>query len=111
LNTEIPPAITSTIPRRRLGRDLAVKPAARATSTAKAASSTELSRARARLLGTAARPRLLPIGSEDYAERNESYGLTTILKRHVSIVDREVIFDYVAKSGDDKGRLSHHDRG
>jgi DNA topoisomerase IB len=39
------------------------------------------------------------IGSEDYAERNESYGLTTMLKRHVSIADEEVIFDYVAKSG------------
>ncbi len=39
------------------------------------------------------------IGSEDYAERNESYGLTTMLKRHVSIAEREVIFDYVAKSG------------
>ncbi len=39
------------------------------------------------------------IGSEDYAERNESYGLTTMLKRHVSIAEDEVIFDYVAKSG------------
>ncbi len=39
------------------------------------------------------------IGSEDYAERNESYGLTTMLKRHVSIADGEVIFDYIAKSG------------
>ena len=29
------------------------------------------------------------IGSEDYAERNESYGLTTMLKRHVSIADEE----------------------
>ena len=39
------------------------------------------------------------IGSEGYAERNESYGLTTMLKRHVSIADGEVIFDYIAKSG------------
>jgi DNA topoisomerase-1 len=39
------------------------------------------------------------IGSEDYAEHNESYGLTTMLRRHVSIGEGEVIFDYKAKSG------------
>jgi DNA topoisomerase I len=39
------------------------------------------------------------IGSEDYAERNESYGLTTMLKRHVSIEGEEVVFDFPAKSG------------
>jgi DNA topoisomerase IB len=39
------------------------------------------------------------IGSEDYAERNESYGLTTMLKRHVSVRDGVLVFDYVAKSG------------
>jgi DNA topoisomerase I len=86
--------------RRRLDRDLAVTPTARATSTAKAASSAELSRERV----LACSVRLLDlgffrIGSEDYAERNESYGLTTMLKRHVSIAGEEVIFDYVAKSG------------
>jgi len=39
------------------------------------------------------------IGSEDYAERNESYGLATMLKRHVRIDGDEVIFDYNGKSG------------
>lgn len=39
------------------------------------------------------------IGSEDYAERNESYGLTTMLRGHVSVGKREVIFDFPAKSG------------
>jgi DNA topoisomerase I len=39
------------------------------------------------------------IGSEDYAERNESYGLTTMLREHVTVGDREVIFDFPAKSG------------
>ncbi len=39
------------------------------------------------------------IGSEDYAERNESYGLTTMLRRHVTIADSEVVFDFPAKSG------------
>ena len=39
------------------------------------------------------------IGSEDYAERNESYGLATMLKRHVRVERDEVVFDYPAKSG------------
>jgi DNA topoisomerase-1 len=39
------------------------------------------------------------IGSEDYAERNESYGLTTMLASHVSLRDGTVLFDYTAKSG------------
>jgi DNA topoisomerase I len=39
------------------------------------------------------------IGSEDYAERNESYGLTTVLRDHVRILDSEVVFDFPAKSG------------
>ena len=39
------------------------------------------------------------IGSDHYAERNESYGLTTVLRDHVTIVDSEVVFDFPAKSG------------
>jgi DNA topoisomerase IB len=39
------------------------------------------------------------IGSEDYAERNESYGLATMLKAHVTVSGGEVTFDYPAKSG------------
>jgi DNA topoisomerase I len=39
------------------------------------------------------------IGSEDYAERNESYGLTTMLREHVALVEDELIFDCPAKSG------------
>jgi DNA topoisomerase IB len=39
------------------------------------------------------------IGSEDYAERNESYGLTTMLRKHVTVGQRELIFDFPAKSG------------
>lgn len=39
------------------------------------------------------------IGSEGYVEENQSYGLATIQKRHVSIKDSEVIFDYRSKSG------------
>jgi len=40
------------------------------------------------------------IGSEDYAERNESYGLATVRKEHVSLGDGfELSFDFPAKSG------------
>jgi DNA topoisomerase-1 len=39
------------------------------------------------------------IGSEDYAERNESYGLTTMLRKHVTVGTRELVFDFPAKSG------------
>ncbi len=39
------------------------------------------------------------IGSDDYAERNESFGLTTMLRKHVAIDERELVFDFPAKSG------------
>ena len=39
------------------------------------------------------------IGSEDYVEQNDSYGLATILKSHVTIAATGVRFDYVSKSG------------
>jgi DNA topoisomerase-1 len=39
------------------------------------------------------------IGSEDYAERNSSYGLTTMLREHVTISGDELVFDFPAKSG------------
>jgi DNA topoisomerase-1 len=39
------------------------------------------------------------IGGEEYAESNESYGVATILREHVSVSDGEVVFDFPAKSG------------
>ena len=40
------------------------------------------------------------IGSEEYAEENDSFGLATMRKRHVTIEDGGVmVFDYPAKSG------------
>ncbi len=39
------------------------------------------------------------IGGEEYAETNESYGIATILREHVSVSDGEVVFDFPAKSG------------
>jgi DNA topoisomerase IB len=42
------------------------------------------------------------IGGEAYAEANNSYGLATIQKEHVSIENGSVIFNYVAKSGQER---------
>jgi DNA topoisomerase-1 len=39
------------------------------------------------------------IGSEDYAEENETYGLATMRKRHVTVTGETVVFDYEAKGG------------
>jgi DNA topoisomerase-1 len=39
------------------------------------------------------------IGSEDYAEENETYGVATMQRRHVTVSDDEVTFDYEAKGG------------
>ena len=39
------------------------------------------------------------IGSEDYAEENETYGLATMRKRHVTVEGDTVTFDYEAKGG------------
>jgi hypothetical protein len=39
------------------------------------------------------------IGSEDYAENNSSYGLTTMLREHVAVSGDELVFDFPAKSG------------
>jgi DNA topoisomerase IB len=39
------------------------------------------------------------IGSEDYAVTNESYGLATMRKEHVTLDGETMVFDYPAKSG------------
>lgn len=39
------------------------------------------------------------IGSENYAEENDSYGLATMLREHVTVREDVVVFDYPAKSG------------
>jgi DNA topoisomerase IB len=39
------------------------------------------------------------IGTEGYAEENQTYGLATIRKSHVKIQGDEIVFDYTAKSG------------
>jgi DNA topoisomerase I len=39
------------------------------------------------------------VGGEEYAETNESYGLATIQRQHVSVQGEEMVFDFPAKSG------------
>jgi DNA topoisomerase I len=39
------------------------------------------------------------IGTEGYAEENQTYGLATMRKKHVRIDGDEITFDYTAKSG------------
>jgi DNA topoisomerase I len=39
------------------------------------------------------------VGGEDYAVRNETYGLATMKKRHVRLRGEVLLFDYPAKSG------------
>jgi DNA topoisomerase I len=39
------------------------------------------------------------VGGEEYAEANESYGVATVLREHVSIEGEELVFDFPAKSG------------
>jgi DNA topoisomerase IB len=39
------------------------------------------------------------IGSEDYAEENDTYGIATIRKRHVTLDGDAVVFDYESKNG------------
>ena len=40
------------------------------------------------------------IGGEQYASENQTYGLATLLKTHVTLTrDREIVFDYLGKSG------------
>lgn len=39
------------------------------------------------------------VGSEGYAEQNETYGLATMLKRHVQVDGDSIAFDFTAKGG------------
>ena len=39
------------------------------------------------------------VGGEEYAEENESYGLATLLREHVTVSAEEMTFDFPAKSG------------
>src|SRR5690349_22719398 len=42
---------------------------------------------------------LIRIGNDDYARQNNSYGLTTLKKRHVAVDGNDVRFRFTGKSG------------
>src|SRR5690606_7007995 len=45
---------------------------------------------------------LIRIGNDEYARENDSYGLTTIRKKHVDVEDdNTVVFDFTGKGGQD----------
>ncbi|REC93919.1 DNA topoisomerase IB [Kushneria indalinina] len=44
-------------------------------------------------------------GNESYSEQNESYGLTTMRSRHLTINGDELIFDYQGKSGQQQHKV------
>ena len=81
--------------RRRVARDLRRRPDAPQCSVDDRLARDRVLACAARLLDVG----FFRIGSDDYAERNESYGLTTMLRRHVSIDGNELVFDFPAKSG------------
>jgi DNA topoisomerase I len=90
-------AFGSALPklRRRVARELGAGGRATAGSVEERLSRERVLACAVRLLDVG----FFRIGSDDYAERNESYGLTTMLRKHVTIEDSELIFDFPAKSG------------
>ncbi len=57
---------------------------------------------RQRVLATVVRlleSTLIRIGNDEYAQKNESYGLTTLTDDHAEVSGSKVIFDFVGKSG------------
>ena len=41
----------------------------------------------------------LRVGNEYYAKTNASYGLTTLRRKHVTVQDDRIVFDFIGKSG------------
>ena len=50
---------------------------------------------------------LFRLGSEEYAEENGSFGLTTLRKEHLTIDGDALRFDYPAKSGQERVQVVH----
>jgi DNA topoisomerase-1 len=51
------------------------------------------------------------IGGEDYAADNESYGLATMHKRHVTLNKGSIMFDYPRRGGGGPDLLAYKDHG
>lgn len=52
---------------------------------------------------------LIRIGNDEYAKKNQSYGLTTIRKKHIAVKKDEIRFRFKGKSGKE-WNLAVHDR-
>lgn len=88
--------------RRRVARDLRAGDQAKAGKNRRSATARAACLSRERVLACSVRlldVGFFRIGSEDYAERNESFGLTTMLRKHVTIDGEQLVFDFPAKSG------------
>jgi DNA topoisomerase I len=81
--------------RRRVARDLHAAAKRKSTSPGSDLSRERVLACSVRLLDLG----FFRIGSDDYAERNESFGLTTMLRKHVAVEGDELVFDFPAKSG------------
>jgi len=82
--------------RRSVARDLRMR------GSGKSGPPPDVRLSRARVLACAVRlldVGFFRIGSEDYAEANESFGLTTMLRKHVTVERDRLVFDFPAKSG------------
>lgn len=49
-------------------------------------------------------------GNEQYTRENESYGLTTLRTKHLSIDDDELLFEYQGKSGVEQAKIIKDER-
>ncbi len=45
------------------------------------------------------------VGGEDYAEKNETYGLATLRREHVHLLGNEIHFEYTAKGGQEREQV------
>ena len=52
---------------------------------------------------------LFRIGGEHYTEENGSFGLATLRKEHLRIASGAMVFDYIAKSGNQRAMLMQDD--
>ena len=81
--------------RLRAGAAAAARAGRRRTSGARACRARRCSPRAMRLLDRG----FFRIGSENYAEENDTYGIATMRKDHVEVSEDQVTFDYEAKGG------------
>lgn len=49
------------------------------------------------------------VGNEQYAKDNNSFGLTTLRSKHISITGKKIVFDFVGKSGQQHHKVVNDD--